>query len=72
MEQSNDSLFTGLTGTTVAARLAENSAVTVLLVEAGADNRDDSQVYDLYEYSDAFGTSLDWAWTAEKSKTIHG
>ena len=62
----------GLTGVTVAARLAENSAITVLLVEAGGDNRTDSQVYDIYEYSDAFGGPLDWAWPTDYGKTIHG
>ncbi|THH14087.1 hypothetical protein EW146_g6212 [Bondarzewia mesenterica] len=45
----------GLTGTTVAARLAENSGMTVLLIEAGNDDRGDSRVYDIYEYSQAFG-----------------
>ncbi|TFK48008.1 alcohol oxidase [Heliocybe sulcata] len=62
----------GLTGTTVAARLAENSDISVLLVEAGADNRDDSRVYDIYAYSQAFGTELDWAWPAEDGKVIRG
>ncbi len=62
----------GLTGTTVAARLAEDSDVTVLLIEAGADNRDDSRVYDIYAYSQAFGTELDWSWSTDDGKTIHG
>ncbi|KAK0200105.1 glucose oxidase [Desarmillaria ectypa] len=62
----------GLTGTTVAARLAEDSGVTVLLIEAGADNRDDSRVYDIYAYSQAFGTELDWSWSTDEGKTIHG
>uniref|UniRef100_A0A0W0FWD4 Glucose-methanol-choline oxidoreductase N-terminal domain-containing protein n=1 Tax=Moniliophthora roreri TaxID=221103 RepID=A0A0W0FWD4_MONRR len=50
----------GLTGTTVAARLAETGTYSVLLVEAGADDRGDSRVYDIYAYGQAFGTSLDW------------
>ncbi|KZT24335.1 GMC oxidoreductase [Neolentinus lepideus HHB14362 ss-1] len=62
----------GLAGTTVAARLAENSNITVLLVEAGADNRNDPEVYDIYDYSQAFGTDLDWAWAAEDGKVIRG
>lgn len=62
----------GLTGTTVAARLAENPAITVLLVEAGADNRRDSRVYDIYSYGAAFGTSLDWAWPTDQGKTMRG
>jgi choline dehydrogenase-like flavoprotein len=62
----------GLAGTTVAARLAENSSVTVLLVEAGADDRKDSRVYDLYAYGQAFGTELDWAWPTDQGKTMRG
>ncbi|KAJ3979575.1 hypothetical protein F5890DRAFT_1546233 [Lentinula detonsa] len=62
----------GLAGTTVAARLAENSEVTVLLVEAGSDNRTDDIIYDVYAYSQAFGTALDWAWPTDQGKTIRG
>ncbi|KAI0353229.1 alcohol oxidase [Trametes cingulata] len=62
----------GLTGTTVAARLAENPSMTVLMIEAGGDDRTNSQVYDIYEYSAAFGGPLDWAWPADRGKVIHG
>lgn len=62
----------GLTGTTVAARLAENPAISVLLVEAGADNRKDFRVYDLYSYSKAFSSELDWAWSTDQGKVMHG
>ncbi|KAJ3991220.1 hypothetical protein F5050DRAFT_1812798 [Lentinula boryana] len=62
----------GLAGTTVAARLAETSEVTVLLVEAGPDNRTDDIIYDVYAYSQAFGTALDWAWPTDQGKTIRG
>ncbi|GAW00623.1 alcohol oxidase [Lentinula edodes] len=62
----------GLAGTTVAARLAENSEVTVLLVEAGSDNRTDEIVYDIYAYSQAFGTDLDWEWPTDQGKTMRG
>lgn len=62
----------GLTGVTVAARLAENSAVSVLLVEAGGDDRTNSQVYDIYAYSQAFGGPMDWAWPTDQGKTVHG
>ncbi|KAJ7347876.1 alcohol oxidase [Mycena albidolilacea] len=62
----------GLAGFTVASRLSEDPSVTVLLIEAGQDDRTDSEVYDIYEYSQAFGGPKDWAWTAEQGKVIHG
>lgn len=62
----------GLTGTTVAARLAENPNITVLLIEAGNDDRTNPEVYNLYKYGEAFNTALDWAWPADSGKTIHG
>jgi len=62
----------GLTGTAVAARLAENSGVTILLVEAGADNRQDPRVFDLYNYGQAFGSELDWAWPTDRGKIMPG
>ncbi|KAH9855720.1 alcohol oxidase [Lenzites betulinus] len=62
----------GLTGTTVAARLAENPAMSILMIEAGGDDRGNSQVYDIYEYSQAFDGPLDWAWAADQGKVIHG
>ncbi|EJD48758.1 glucose oxidase [Auricularia subglabra TFB-10046 SS5] len=62
----------GLTGITVAARLSENSSTSILLIEAGADNRNDPRVYDMYRYGDAFGSELDWQWKAEKGGIIGG
>ena len=62
----------GLAGTTVAARLAENSAISVLLIEAGGDDRGNSQVYDIYEYAQAFNGPLDWAWQSDRGKVLHG
>lgn len=62
----------GLAGTTVAARLAENSSLTILLVEAGNDDRTDSRVFDIYEYGAAFGTSLTWQWPTDQGKNIQG
>ncbi|KZT24338.1 GMC oxidoreductase [Neolentinus lepideus HHB14362 ss-1] len=62
----------GLAGTTVAARLAENPNIRVLLVEAGGDNRTDPNVYDIYNYGQAFNNNLTWHWPAEKNKSILG
>ncbi|KAI0762282.1 alcohol oxidase [Fomes fomentarius] len=62
----------GLTGITVAARLAENSALKVLLVEAGGDDRTNPQVYDIYKYGQAYNGPMDWAWPTDQGKTIHG
>ena len=60
----------GLTGTTVAARLAETSNISVLLVEAGSDNRQDPRVSDLYKYGVAFGSELDWSWPTDHGNMI--
>ncbi|KAJ7128432.1 hypothetical protein C8R44DRAFT_830241 [Mycena epipterygia] len=62
----------GLTGMTVAARLAENPSITVLLIEASQDDNTNPEVYNIYDYSQAFVGPLDWAWTAEQGKVIHG
>lgn len=62
----------GLAGTTVAARLAEDAGVSVLLIEAGADDREDPRVYDIYAYSQSFGTELDWAWDTDQGRVMRG
>jgi choline dehydrogenase len=62
----------GLTGTTVAGRLTEDPNVTVLLVEAGPDDRTNPQVYDIYQYSNFFSTSLNWNWPVDQGQHIAG
>ncbi|KAG5719362.1 Glucose oxidase [Termitomyces sp. T112] len=62
----------GLTGTTVAARLAENQGISVLILEAGADNREDPRVYDINTYGQFFGTELDWKWPTVEGRQISG
>ncbi|KAI3599065.1 glucose oxidase [Moniliophthora roreri] len=62
----------GLAGTTLAARLAETGTYSVLLVEAGADDRWDPRVYDIYNFGQAFGTSLDWQFQTEHGNMVSG
>jgi choline dehydrogenase len=62
----------GLTGITVASRLSEDPTVTVLMVEVGADNRQDPRVYDIYQYGQAFNTELTWSWRADQGRSILG
>ncbi|PWN46951.1 alcohol oxidase [Violaceomyces palustris] len=62
----------GLTGLAVANRLSEDPNVSVLVLEAGNDNRQDGRVKSIYAYGQAFGSELDWSWQATGSKTIRG
>ncbi|WVQ73809.1 hypothetical protein IAR50_003390 [Cryptococcus sp. DSM 104548] len=62
----------GLGGLVVANRLSENPDISVLVIEAGADNRDDERIYDPYQYSAAFETELDWNWPSSQGRSIHG
>ncbi|KAB5588733.1 Glucose oxidase [Ceratobasidium theobromae] len=62
----------GLTGLTVASRVSEVPGVTVLVVEAGRDDRADPRVYDIYSYGQAFNSDLNWNWPADQGKSIPG
>lgn len=60
----------GTAGLAVAARLAENPSVTVLVVEAGSDGRTDPRVFDINNFVQAFGTELSWNWETVDGKVI--
>jgi hypothetical protein len=60
----------GTAGLTVAARLSEDPAVSVLVVEAGADDRDNPEVFKIYEFTVAYGGPLDWQYSAEEGRVI--
>jgi choline dehydrogenase-like flavoprotein len=60
----------GLTGLTVAGRLSENPGVTVLVLEAGNDDRTDGRTLDVHRYGEVFGSNLDWHYKADQGKAI--
>ncbi|KLO16270.1 alcohol oxidase [Schizopora paradoxa] len=62
----------GLAGITVAARLAENASISVLVIEAGNDDRNNKLVYDIGAYGQAFKTDLVWKFPAENSRNLLG
>lgn len=62
----------GLTGTTVPARLAEDTSVAVLMIEAGADKQNNLRVYDTYQYGKAFQTELTREWPTDHGRLIPG
>lgn len=53
----------GLAGLTVANRLSSNSSVSVLVIEAGNDDRSNANVYNLDNYGKAFSTDLTFRFT---------
>ncbi len=53
----------GLAGLTVANRLSANSNTSVLVIEAGNDDRNNPDVYNVDNYGKAFGTELTWHFT---------
>ena len=62
----------GTAGLTVAARLIEEPSTTVLVVEAGADDRTNPLVFDIYNFGQAYGTELSWNWETVDGKVIQG
>ncbi|CAG7852449.1 Glucose oxidase; AltName: Full=Beta-D-glucose:oxygen 1-oxido-reductase; AltName: Full=Glucose oxyhydrase; Short=GOD; Flags: Precursor [Serendipita indica DSM 11827] len=62
----------GLTGLALAGRLSEDARTTVLVIEAGGDNRKDPRVYDLYNALQVYGSDIDWSWPVDYGKTTDG
>jgi choline dehydrogenase len=61
----------GSSGSVVARRLAENSTVSVLLVEAGGDD-DVPSVMDPSEWALNFGSERDWNFPAQPNSHLNG
>lgn len=63
----------GLTGLAVAGRLSgRDPQLSVLVVEAGPDNRTSPEIQSLFQYGAVFGGPQDWAWAADQGRIIQG
>ena len=63
----------GLAGIVVAARLAEEASLKILLIEAGQDERANPLIYDIYRYGEAFNDdNLTWHWPTDQGKGLLG
>lgn len=58
----------GTAGPAVAARLAEDASITVLLIEAGPDNLDLDNTHMVGGWSQNFDTEHDWNLVSEPNK----
>lgn len=63
----------GLTGLAVAGRLSERDPkLSVLVVEAGTDNRTSPDVKSLLKPGRWFNGPQDWAWQVDKGRVLRG
>lgn len=63
----------GLTGLAVAGRLSERDPkLSVLVVEAGPDNRTSPAMANLLGFGQSAGGPQDWAWEADGGRVIQG
>lgn len=58
----------GLTGLVVANRLSEDPNISVLVIEGGNDDHDDTRVNDVRTYGEAFSSELDYNLTSTPIK----
>ncbi|KAH6675385.1 glucose oxidase [Plectosphaerella plurivora] len=58
----------GTSGLVIANRLTEDPSVTVAVIEAGGDERDNPLVYDADAFGAALGTSVSWNYTTTPQK----
>lgn len=56
----------GTSGLVVANRLSEDPTVTVVVIEAGSDQRNNPNVTDPSNFTKAFGTPIDWQYKTKK------
>ncbi|KAK7689613.1 hypothetical protein QCA50_007406 [Cerrena zonata] len=62
----------GTAGSVLANRLTENSKVSVLVIEAGADTKDNLSVQVPFLGSTLPGTAVDWAFTSTAQSGLNG
>ena len=61
----------GTAGLALAGRLSEDESVSILVIEAGPDNRT-SPLESVVDYPIALGTPLDWLYQTVDQKRIRG
>ena len=62
----------GLSGLIVAGRLTKDPSTTILVVEAGNDDRKNPNISDIFNYGAVLQTALDWHWKTDKGRVIRG